>query len=380
MSKKYVVPILLILVLAGFSCSDIPQQGPLQKVLSTNNVLIKKVMDSLDQYEVQIRYTQIDRRTDSVRFTDFDFQVDKEHYFYPASTVKFPAAVAALEKVNEMDSLSVTTRFYIEGDSIETTFAEAISQIFAVSDNAANNRLLEFLGQNGLNERMETKGVEPFRIAHRLSTPNADDVTTKPLVTYLNDSTTTTSERIINTAPKPLELYKIEKGTGFYNEDSLHTGAFDFSLKNYYPIDAQHALLKRIIFPEYFPKEQRFNISETQHELLLKAMHTLPKDLGYDTEEYYDSYVKFLMFGDSENTMPDYIKIYNKVGYAYGTLTDCAYIKDVKNNIDFMVTATILVNKNGIFNDNIYEYDEIGIPFLAELGRQIYTIELERKR
>ncbi|MBS9462659.1 serine hydrolase [Flagellimonas sp. 389] len=380
MSKKYVVPILLIIALAGFSCSDKPQQDPLEKVLSTDSVLIKKVMDSIDQYEVQIRYTQIDRRNDSVLFTDFDFQVDKKQYFYPASTVKFPAAVAALEKINEIDSLSVSTRFYIEGDSTETTFAEAISQIFAVSDNAANNRLIEFLGQNALNERIGSKGVEPIRIAHRLSTSNADDVTTKPLVTYLNDSTTTTSKRIINTAPKPLELYKIEKGTGFYSEDSLHMGAFDFSLKNYYPIEAQHALLKRIIFPQHFPEEQRFTISKTQHELLLKAMHTLPKNLGYDTEEYYDSYVKFLMFGDSEESIPDYIKIYNKVGYAYGTLTDCAYIKDVKNNIDFMITATILVNKDGVFNDNVYEYDEIGIPFLAELGRQIYAVELERKR
>jgi hypothetical protein len=38
-----------------------------------------------------------------------------------------------------------------------------------------------------------------------------------------------------------------------------------------------------------------------------------------------------------------------------------------------MVTATLLVNKNKIFNDGIYEYDEIGIPFLAELGRKLYT-------
>ena len=43
-----------------------------------------------------------------------------------------------------------------------------------------------------------------------------------------------------------------------------------------------------------------------------------------------------------------------------------------------MVTATILVNKDGIFNDDAYEYDEIGIPFLAELGRALYAIELKR--
>jgi len=39
-----------------------------------------------------------------------------------------------------------------------------------------------------------------------------------------------------------------------------------------------------------------------------------------------------------------------------------------------MVSATLLVNKDEIFNDNVYEYDEIGFPFLAELGRQLYLL------
>lgn len=337
-------------------------------------------MDNLEAHEVQIRYTQIDRSNDNIVFTDYDFQVDKSNYFYPASTVKFPAAVATLEKLNELDSLSLNTRFFVEGDSVNTTFAKAISEIFAVSDNAANNRLVEFLGQDDLNKRMQRRGVSPIRIAHRLSTDNADDVTTKPLVFYLNDSTTSLSKPIINSPIKPLELNRAEKGKGFISDESLQMDPFDFSLKNYYPIEAQTALLKRIIFPEAFPREQRFNLSESQQEFVLTAMHTLPPQLGYDPDEFYDSYVKFFMFGDSTEPMPEHIKIYNKVGYAYGTLTDCAYIKDTKNNVDFMLTATILVNSDGIFNDDAYEYDEVGIPFLAQLGRELYKYELSRKR
>ena len=65
------------------------------------------------------------------------------------------------------------------------------------------------------------------------------------------------------------------------------------------------------------------------------------------------------------------IRIYNKVGDAYGTITDVAYIKDKKNEIEFILTATILVNENKIFNDDIYESDQIGIPFLAALGRAV---------
>ncbi|USD25585.1 serine hydrolase [Flagellimonas marinaquae] len=362
------------------SCAENGPSDPLQKALSSTDPKIANVMQNLDAHEVQIRYTQIDRRNDSIIFTDYDFQVEKNNYFYPASTVKFPAAVAALEKLNEIDTLNAHSTFFVEGDSVQTTFAKAISEIFAVSDNAANNRLIEFLGQDDLNKRMLERGVSPIRISHRLSTSNADEVTTKSLVFYLNDSTTTMGAPIVNDPILPLDLQNIKKGIGFMGDDKLQKTPFDFSLKNYYPIQAQSNLLKRVMFPEAFPAEERFNLNEEQYELLHTAMHTLPAKVGYDPDEYYDSYVKFFMFGDNTDPMPDHIKIYNKVGYAYGTLTDCAYIKDAENDVDFILTATILVNSNGIFNDNTYEYDEIGIPFLAQLGREIYEIELERKK
>ena len=68
--------------------------------------------------------------------------------------------------------------------------------------------------------------------------------------------------------------------------------------------------------------------------------------------------------------MTPQIRIYNKVGFAYGTLTDVAYVQDKNSNLEFFITATVLVNENQIFNDNIYEFEELGIPFLAALGRR----------
>ena len=68
------------------------------------------------------------------------------------------------------------------------------------------------------------------------------------------------------------------------------------------------------------------------------------------------------------------LKIYNKVGDAYGTLTDNAYIVDDENGIDFLLTATLLVNSNGVFNDNQYDYETQGLPFLAQLGREVLKI------
>lgn len=354
--------------------------NPLKTVLASQNPKIKQVMDSVAQFDVQIRYTQIDRRNDSIHFTDYDFQVDSSHYFYPASTVKLPTVVLTLEQLNASDFLDMNSKFYVEGDSVETTFASDISKIFLFSDNEANNRLFEFLGQDRINNGLRDIGIHPVRISHRLSTPDADNITTKPLIVYLNDSTTTILPYTINSPTKPLSLTGIEKGRGYYEDDSLIKEPFDFSLKNYYPIEAQHAVLKRIIFPENFPEKERFRLTEKQREYILSAMSALPRTSGYDPEKYPDGFGKLFMYGDSKELIPENIKIYNKLGGAYGTLTDCAYITDTKNRVEFMLTATISVNKNGIFNDDDYEYEEIGIPFLAELGRQFYTLEMERKR
>tara|TARA_R110002049_G_scaffold231447_6_gene403872 strand:+ start:15541 stop:16683 length:1143 start_codon:yes stop_codon:yes gene_type:complete len=378
--KHFLIPIFTFLLF--FSCKEKTEVAnqPLKYVLASTNPNIRKVADSITKYEVQIRYTEINKKSGVFNFINYDANVAPKNYFYPASSVKLPIAILALEKLNENDSLTKDTSFFIEGDTLTTTFAKEIIKIFAVSDNEAYNRLFEFLGQDYINLKLAEKGIEDVRITHRLSTANADDITTKPLIIYLNDSTTYSSKATINSPLKPLDIDKLKKGIGYIEEDTILKEPFDFSLKNQYPIKAQQQVLQRIIFPDSFTEIQQFNLSNEQLAFLKKTMCILPKDAGYPTDIYYDSYVKFFMYGDTKEPIPDHIKIYNKIGAAYGTLTDCAYIEDTKNNIHFMLTATILVNKNGIFNDNIYEYDEIGIPFLAQLGRELYNYNLKQRQ
>ena len=43
-------------------------------------------------------------------------------------------------------------------------------------------------------------------------------------------------------------------------------------------------------------------------------------------------------------------------------------------------TTTIYTNANETFNDGQYEYDEVGFPFLRDLGRAIYEVESFRER
>ena len=99
-----------------------------------------------------------------------------------------------------------------------------------------------------------------------------------------------------------------------------------------------------------------------------------------DRDEHFDSYVKLFLFGDSREPIPDHIRIFNKVGEAYGYLIDDAYVVDFEAGVEFLLTAVIQVNANRIYNDDTYEYETVGRPFMARLGRAVYEHELERKR
>ncbi|NNC70702.1 MAG: hypothetical protein HKN90_07790 [Flavobacteriaceae bacterium] len=359
----------LIALIIG--CAKKQPKNMLEVALASKNQKIKVVMENLDQHEVQVQFSEVIRDSaGTASFIDYHFQVDDSIYFYPASSVKFPIAILALEKLNEQDDFNRNSKFYVEGDSIESTFSDEIIKIFAVSDNAANNRLFEFLGKDDINRRLTEKGLAA-RISHRLSVENSDELTTKPLIFYLNDSTTTPTEELVSTPIEPLQLDRLEKGKGYKKGDSLIMKSKDFSLKNYLPLSSLHSIMKRIIFPELFPEEQRFHLSKDDRKFLLNSMKILPKEAGYDPNEFNDSYVKFFLFGDVKDAIPNHIEIYNKVGYAYGYLTDCAYIRNIKTDKEYIISATIHVIKNQIYNDDTYEYESLGIPFLAELGRQL---------
>ena len=64
------------------------------------NQRYSSILNNPNDHYLQIAYTQIDRNSNQEPiFTLYTFNVDNKKYFYPASTVKFPAAVLALDKL-----------------------------------------------------------------------------------------------------------------------------------------------------------------------------------------------------------------------------------------------------------------------------------------
>ena len=146
----------------------------------------------------------------------------------------------------------------------------------------------------------------------------------------------------------------------------------------------QHYFLIQVMFPETAPEDKQLNLTEDDYRFLYGKMSLLPRESKYplyeDNNHYYDGYCKFFMFGNTKERIPDHIRIYNKVGLAHGFLVDNAYVVDVKNKVEFFLSAVVYVNQNETLNDNTYEYDENSIPFLAALGNVVYDFELSRKR
>ncbi|TAE52321.1 MAG: hypothetical protein EAZ89_08660 [Bacteroidetes bacterium] len=394
------LPLILIFVLLA-SCSAPPApKGIIETLLQKRSPVVDEVMAHPETYRVQIRYTQIDRDSlNQPHFTTHTFRVDAGEYFYPASTVKFPAALMALEKLNTLSVNGLNTYTPMLTDSIESwqipawkdssaqnglpSIAHYIKKILLVSDNDAFNRLYEFMGQGPLNEGLRAKGYD-LRLMHRLEralSPEQNRIT-NPIRFVSGEKMVYAQPQVQNETPIATSA-PILLGKGEMIEGKLSPQPKDFAGKNYFPLAAQQEMLKAVLFPESVAPEQRFNLTKEDYTFLYRHMSMLPRESEwprYDTTTYYDSYVKFLMFGDSKQRMPEHIRIFNKVGDAYGFLIDNAYIVDTGKGVEFLLAAIIYVNEDGIFNDDLYEYERIGFPFLGELGRAVYEYECIRPR
>lgn len=344
------------------------------------------VLQESDKHRVQIIYTQIDRDADNKpTFRSYSYRLNADEYFYPASTVKLPTALVALEKVANLENVHRETVMLVGDDQSGKSIARYVREILLVSDNVAFNRLYDFAGQAQLNESMRESHFEGTRIMHRLSVPLSieENRRTGP-VRFVADGKTLYEQPVARSAvdyaaPEPVFLGRAE-----VVGDDLLERPKDFSTKNAFPLQAQHDVIKALMFPDSVDVEQRFDLSDEDYKFVYRNMSAYPGESGIpeyaDAERYPPGYVKFLMFGGNAPQVPSNIRIFNKVGDAYGFLTDAAYIVDFDNGVEFILAATIYTNANQTFNDNVYEYDEVGFPFMRNLGQAIYEVELQREK
>lgn len=399
--KKYK----LLLLLGLFTPTILQaQENVIEQLLKAHPAYFKQLTDNPSKYRLQILYTQIDRdASNKAQFTTHAYRVDANEYFYPASTVKLAASILALEKINQLKIGKSTTfqtlknrptQLEILADSSSAngkpSIEHYVKKILLVSDNEAYNRLYEFLGQKNFNTSMASKGFEGVRFTHRLQTsiPLLENQYTNP-VQFVNDQGDVIWQQMEQfnkkqiQSPNPLQTIL---GKGIMNDSGrISMNPVTFGFKNAYPLKAQHDFLKRLMFPASFEKRKRFKLTDEDYRFVYRYMSEYPtesKHPNYTSDPSIGpAYCKFLYYGGEKNVQinPD-VRIFNKVGDAYGFLLDNAYFVDYKNKVEFMVTATIYCNKDEIFNDDKYDYDTIGFPFFKHLGEIIYQHELSRPK
>ena len=311
-----------------------------------------------------------------------------------------PVAILALQKLNELKIAGLdrnTTMITGSDGNGQTevmndpsaadgrpTIAHYIKKILLVSDNDAFNRLYEFLGQEYINNNLHKLGYKDVQIIHRLSISLTEEQNrhTNP-VTFIDSGG---NVLYVKRAEKSQLLYSVRNiklGKGYMQGEKLVNEPFDFSKKNLLPLQGLHNMVKSVLFPDAFSKEQQFNLTKEDYDFLRKYMSMMPqesKNPVYPSPAYWDTYVKFLLYGAEAGKAEPDIRIFNKVGDAYGFMIDAAYIVDYKNNIEFMLSAVIHCNSDGVFNDDKYDYATVGFPFMKNLGRVIYDYELKRQR
>ena len=375
---KYLLASFCFLLL---SCSS--TTNPIELIIKKREPQLKPIYKNKENHNLQILYTKVVRDSLGMpSFIQYDYQADNNVYFYPASTMKLPIVALTLQKINELRNtgINITVEskiLLLSADQIttETTFKDLISKVFLVSDNSASNILINFLGYNYFNQQMKEKGLNTIVLNHKFN-PDPYVKTDWKIYTLDRDliSKDETQEIIEHNNLDNLLQGKFQ----ILNGEKVAT-PFNFKTKNKASLRDLDGVMKRIIYPDLFQEQDRINLSDQDYNSLRYWMSRFTfEDIGIEYQkdsQYFDSYNKFFIYGDSTNTIDRKIRIYNKVGVAYGALTDISYIRDYQKKIEFFLSATIYVNQNQIVNDNIYEYDDVGIPFLAELARQVYKLE-----
>lgn len=373
----------------------------LQSLMAKHPQQFAAVLAGKNDLNVQIIYTQITRdKKGKVKFADHSYQPDNNQYFYPASTVKLPIAILTLQKLKELNikgldknTMMITgengdrqTEVYNDPSSPDgrPTIAHYIKKILLVSDNDAFNRLYEFLGQEYINQSLQKMGYAEVQIIHRLEVSLTEDENrhANPVSFYDNNGNLLYQKPAERSSMVYAER-NTKMGKGFMRAGQLVNEPFDFSKKNRMSLSTLHSIVKSIIFPDAMPKEKQFNLAKDDYDFLRRYMSMMPQESKwpkYDTAEVWDTYVKFLYYGSEKGKAEPGIRIFNKVGNAYGFLIDAAYIADFNNSTEFFLSAVIHCNSDGVYNDNHYDYDAVGFPFMKNLGRLIADYEKQRKR
>jgi hypothetical protein len=367
--------LLAAFAVSASGCAGLPRQRPpLEAWLYRHGDRgFRRVLDQRRTFELQIRLSVV--RADQT-LAHFALDGGAGPWFWPASLIKLPLALIALEDLNArglsrevLPTLGPREACAGEAEpfaeTAPATVARFIERALIVSDNHASNVLFDALGRAAIQARLRAWGFPNARIVNRLAFCAPAAHAFSPAVEWRDRDGAMAGSRaaLTDTQTYPPPFGPIRRGVGHIDGTTLIKKPRDFSAGNVLPLDDLHTLLIALI-----RADPRFKLRAEDRAWLIDTLGKLPRAAGFDPTAYPDAYAKFLLGGDRlDQPLPSGVRIHNKIGQAYGYLSDCAYVES--SALKFFLSAALYVNADGVFNDDVYEYDTIGLPFLGQLGR-----------
>ncbi len=371
-------------------------------LLKNSDSLERVILQNPAKYKLQIVYTQIDRdKNNHPKFTTYSYRTGLNEYFYPASTVKLYSVALSLEKINQLgikgldfNDIMLTDSSYagqtaVKSDStaenLRPSIAHYIKKVLVTSDNDGHNRLYEFVGQKDFNEQLKSAGYTNTRITHRLSVTLSTEQNKHTNAINFYDRQTNALLYEQKPAYNDIDFTfrgSIPLGKGYVKGEETINNPMEFNEKNFSSLKDLHHIILSLMFAQKYDKVKALELTADDYRFLRKYMSQLPRETLYpDYHALPDNYCKFFLYGDKgKERIPEHIRIFNKIGNAYGFTIDNAYIVDFDNKVEFALSAVIYTNENEILNDGIYEYAKTAMPFLGNLGSIFYQYELYRKK
>ena len=355
----------------------------IQKIIDTDtSLVIKEVFANPEFYRLKIIFTQVSSDGNGCKkLSTWGYRDTVNEYFYPASLAKIPLILTTMQFMNErkvfnpnLSDILIDSSSYVK----ERSLYDDMMLMLSASDNNAFNRIYNMVGCKYININLLKKKYLNTCIIHRFEQGSANHHQTALPVTVVTPTCDTLYSHPADSMYSPIQhgLKESLVGIGYYLNDSLIPQPKNFKFHNYVDIRDVHDMMISLNYPSLL-KRTPFNISDYQRKTIIKFLQTSP--LHPNTTEYSDTsifhpnYLRFTIFGRDKNITYPEIEYYNKSAMAYGFLGDCCYLKDTINDVEFYLTIYMYVNKDEILNDNKYEYDSIGVPFMRKFGELIYS-------
>jgi hypothetical protein len=322
---------------------------------------------------------------------------DPRQYFYPASSIKLAGAIAALIELNRLNAergtaFGLDSEWRIEArfrgdtaidldpsnvDGGRLTVRHDLRKLFLVSDNAAYNHCFEFVGRARLDSILRTAGWSSCRLWHRLSEvhPEVEHVQTRGVTLREGD-------RELAIPPRDLEhelandwCTELDVGSAWMRDGERVAGPMSFARKNAIELQELQDLLVAVVRPEIGIGRRGFpELTLAQRAFLVQALGELPRESRnpvYPEAAFPDHGCKFVLPGVRRVVPKEHLRVYDKIGRAYGFSIENAYVEDTRTGAGFFLAAVLYTNADGVLNDDEYDYEAVADPFFADLGEVI---------